>query len=190
MNSDIWSFGCFDNALRSADGPSQAYVASIPHYLKGVGCQKQYFSAGSFHVLDTVLLSNFWDLPVNSMGFKLALAISIYPGSLNQLGGSGYSYTPTAADVSICHNMRNYIHSFIKTGVPTFLPNVATSSGMGYVFNSDSSGNDISGVATVDSFNNGAIGFLMQQFYGLTAAQIAANSSLGGNYYLYPYSNL
>jgi hypothetical protein len=85
--------------------------------------------------------------------------------------------------------MRKFNYDFAKTGTPSFLPSVDTS-GYGYVFNSDNSGNDISGLAPISSFNNGAIGFLLKTLYGQTAEQLAAASRAAGTgYYNYPDSS-
>ena len=204
MESDLWGFANYDLALRSCDGSKKAYAASIGHYFKGRGgSTNATFETGATHSIDLCMYTKAFDYKPGAQAWHFMQALPCYPGRtgtrafFNPADFNPYSYTPTSADYSVSQALRDAVFNFARTGVPTFtengiatqIPSLNDSSGLGWFWNSDSSGNDISAAVPVGSFNAGFMDFLYKRIYGTDVATQAVNSA-GTNYYGYPLSNL
>jgi len=204
MESDLWGFSNFDLALRSCDGSKKAYTASIGHYFKGVGGSlNATFETGATHSLDLCMYNKAFDSKPGTQAWTFMQALANYAGRTgtraftDPTGCNPYGYIPTRADYSVTQAMRDAVFNFARTGVPTFtengvatqIPSLNDSSGLGWFWNSDSSGNDISAAVPVGSFNAGFMDFFYNLIFGTNVATQAVNSA-GTNYYGYPLSDL
>ena len=206
MESDLWSFANFDCAIRSADGPRKAYSASIGHYFKGVGGSvSATYETGAIHGLDLCMFTKAFEYSPGTAAAAFFRGLAVYPGKngsraiFNTANFNPYVYIPTNADYSVTQAMRDAVFNFALTDVPSFkengvltqVPSMSDSSGLGWYWNSDASGNDISTSTPIGSFNGGFMDFFYNLIYGTNVATQAANSAAASpSYYAFPLSNI